>query len=82
MKIILWTFGFIIIIVIALAIADVASTPSPQRTQCVLQRKYVLPDTCVSGCPAFPNCTATTRPYLIFFTQSATCLDAIICGGG
>jgi hypothetical protein len=75
--------GVAIVVLIVLAIVDVATAPTPQPSQCVFQRRVVLPDICVSGCSGpFQNCTATTRPYLFFFTQSATCLDGIICGGG
>lgn len=71
--------GVAIVIVIVLVLVDVTSAPTPQRSQCLLQRRIILPDVCISGCPEFANCTATTRPYLFFFTQAATCLDAIIC---
>jgi hypothetical protein len=82
MKIIFLVLGGLIIIILVAAGIDVAKTPTAPPGRCVLQRRLVLPDTCV-GCASFPAiCTATTRPYLFFLTQSATCVDAVICPGG
>jgi hypothetical protein len=82
MKIILFLLGGLLIIILVAAGVDVATTPAAPTGRCVLQRRFVLPDVCV-GCASFPAiCTATTRPYLVFWTQSATCVDAVICPGG
>jgi hypothetical protein len=82
MKIIIGLLGVIIILVLVAVAVDVATTPTAPSGRCVLQRRFVLPDTCV-GCASFPAiCTATTRPYLVFWTQSATCVDAVICPTG
>jgi hypothetical protein len=74
-------FGLaVILIVVALIVVDVARTPTATAGQCLLSRRIVLPDICVNSCtPAF-DCTATTRPYAVFFTQAASCLDGVICG--
>jgi hypothetical protein len=76
-------FLTLVIILVAVAVAvDVATTPTAPSGRCVLTRRYVLPDICV-GCASLPAiCTATTRPYLMFWTQSATCVDAVICPTG
>ena len=75
--------GVVVVALVVLALVDVATTPVPTPSMCVLQRRFALPDVCVSGCPGvFQNCTSTTRPYFFFWTQAATCLDGIICGGG
>ena len=69
-----------VLVLAALIVADVMTAPAPTRGQCLLDRRVVLPDVCLNSCtPAF-DCTATTRPYLWFFTQAASCLDGVICG--
>ena len=69
----------LLIVVAVLVVVDVASTPTATQGQCVLVRRIVLPDICNNNCSPPFDCTLTTRPYLVFFTQSATCLDAVIC---
>ena len=82
MKILISLIGVIIVVVLVAAAVDVATTPAAPSGRCVLQRRLVLPDICV-GCASFPAiCTATTRPYFVFWTQSATCVDAVICPTG
>jgi len=79
-------FPFIAVVIIAVIVGlviikDVASTPAPTKDQCILQHNIILPDKCITGCPGGELvCTKTTRPYAIFFTQTATCVDVIICG--
>jgi hypothetical protein len=79
-------FPFIAVVIIVVfvglvIIKDVASTPAPTKGQCILQHNILLPDRCVTGCPGGELvCTVTTRPYAIFFTQAASCADAILCG--
>jgi hypothetical protein len=77
-------FGFITIVVIVLiavlVAVDVATAPAPTRGQCLLDRRIVLPDVCLNSCNPPFDCTSTTRPYGWFFTQAATCMDAVICG--
>jgi len=70
----------LVVIVVAVVVAvDVASTPKATRGQCLLVLRIVLPDICNNNCSPPFDCTLTTRPYLVFFTQSATCMDAVIC---
>jgi hypothetical protein len=33
----------------------------------------------VNSCKTPFDCTSTTRPYAVFFTQAASCMDAVIC---
>ena len=77
-------FGFIaiavIVLIITLVVVDVATAPAPTRGQCLLDRRVVLPDVCLNSCNPPFDCTRTTRPYGFFFTQAATCMDAVICG--
>ena len=71
----------LIAVLVGLIIRDVVSTPPATSSQCILQRNTILPDRCVTGCAGGERlCTVTTRPYAIFFTQAATCANAIICG--
>ena len=58
---------------------DVASTPTPAKGQCLLARRTILPDICVNSCTQAFDCTKSTRPYGLFFTQAASCDDAVIC---
>ena len=58
---------------------DLASTPTPAKGQCVLARRTLLPDICVNSCAQAFDCTKSTRPYGLFFTQAASCDDAVIC---
>ena len=60
-------------------IYDVVSTPAPQKGQCLLAKRMLLPDICVNTCSTPFDCTVSTRPYIFFFTQAATCADAVIC---
>jgi hypothetical protein len=69
-----------VIVVLVLIAVDVARTPAATTGQCLLARRTVLPDICVNSCSTPFDCTLTRRPYLIFFTQAATCMDAVICG--
>ena len=78
-------FGGIIAAALLIAILvaiDVTSTPTkPPPQRCVLQHYIILPDRCLSSCPSGVDCpSVTTRPYGIFWTQAASCPDAIICG--
>ena len=70
----------VILIVVGLIVVDVVRTPTATKGQCLLARRIVLPDICVNSCNPPFDCTLTTRPYAIFFTQAASCLDAVICG--
>jgi hypothetical protein len=70
----------VLLIVVAVLVAvDVASTPTATRGQCLLARRVLLPDICNNNCSPPFDCTLTMRPYLVFFSQSATCMDAVIC---
>lgn len=71
--------GVGIFILLGLIVRDVTATPPATKGQCLLTRRVVLPDICVNSCKTPFNCTTTTRPYAVFFTQSATCADAVIC---
>ena len=73
----------VVLVILAVLVAvDVASTPTATRGQCLLVRRILLPDICNNNCSPPFDCTLTTRAYLVFFTQSATCLDAVICPSG
>ena len=83
MKLLLWGIGVVTVIVgVVLVVVDVASTPTPPTGSCVLVTRIILPDICVASCTPTEqiDCTATTRPYLIFFTQAATCITTPILG--
>jgi hypothetical protein len=75
--------GLVVIVTVVLAVlalVDVARAPSPSPGTCVFQDRLVLPDICVSGCPGCATCpTATTRPYLFFWTEAAGCPGFCIC---
>ncbi len=60
---------------------DTTSTPAPPAGQCVLAKRTFLPDACIATCTRgqASDCTATTRPYAIFFQQAATCDLGVIC---
>jgi hypothetical protein len=74
-------FGLIVIlVVVALVVVDIATAPTTTKGQCVLDRRVILPDVCLNSCNPPFDCTRTTRPYAVFFTQAASCLDAVICG--
>jgi hypothetical protein len=80
MKAILSTLGTLAIIVIVVIVTvDVASTPTATKGQCLLTKRIILPDICANSCNPPFDCTTSTRPYLIFFTQSATCAAAVLC---
>jgi hypothetical protein len=69
--------GIAVIVIVVLIVVDVTSTPAPTTPgpvgTCTLVHRIVLPDTCVCSVKG-GSCTAvTTRPYLIFFTQAASC---------
>jgi hypothetical protein len=70
------------LLIAILVTIDVTSSPTkPPPNRCVLQRYIILPDRCLSSCPSGVDCPpVTTRPYGIFWTQAASCPDAIICG--
>ena len=71
--------GIVLIVVAVLVAVDVANTPKATTGQCLLARRTLLPDICVNSCSVPFDCTRTTRPYAIFFTQAASCMDAVIC---
>ena len=79
MKIVGLVVGFAILVLLALVVVDVVTAPVATSGQCLLDRRIILPDACVNSCREPFNCTLTTRPYLVFFTQAASCLDAVIC---
>jgi hypothetical protein len=69
-----------LLVLIAIIVVDAVSGPTPGRGLCIFQDRILLPDRCVSGCRECPECpTAATRPYLIFWTEAASCPDACIC---
>jgi hypothetical protein len=72
----------IAIVVAGLVAKDLMSTPPAMRGQCVLVRRTILPDFCNNNCSPPFDCTVATRPYAVFFTQSATCADGVICPTG
>jgi hypothetical protein len=66
--------GILILVVAVLIVVDVASTPAPTGVDtCSLVHRYVLPDTCVCLTAGRTCSWFTTRPYLFFFTQAASC---------
>jgi hypothetical protein len=68
-----------ILVVIILVSIDIASTPSAGKGACILARRTILPDICVNSCTPPFDCTTSTRPYGLFFTQAASCAAAVIC---
>ena len=66
--------GIVIVAVAILIAVDASRTapPNPQET-CTLVRHIVLPDNCVCSVAGRTCSPFTTRPYLIFFKQAATC---------
>jgi hypothetical protein len=80
MKILGLIVGTVIFIIIALVVVDVATAPTVTKGQCLLDRRIILPDVCLNTCNPPFDCTLTTRPYGLFWTQAATCMDAVICG--
>lgn len=73
------SIALMVFLLITLVVVDVATTPTATRGQCLLSRRTVLPDICVNSCPSAFDCTLTTRPYAVFFTQAASCMDGVIC---
>ena len=73
------SLGILLFVVIALVVVDVATTPTASKGQCLLTTRFLLPDICANSCSPPFDCTRTTRPYAVFFTQAASCLDAVIC---
>jgi len=78
----MWTaigslIGIGILVIVALVIVDVAKTPAPTGPPgggtCTLVRRIVLPDTCVCSAAGGTCGWLTRRPYLLFFTQAASC---------
>jgi hypothetical protein len=67
------------LVVATVVVVDVATTPPARTGQCLLVRRVVLPDICANNCSPPFDCTLTTRPYGFFFTQAASCMDAVIC---
>ena len=66
--------GILVMVVLVVVIIDVATNPPPApQNRCSLDTNILLPDTCVCS-KAGGRCTwLSTRPYLIFFTQAASC---------
>jgi hypothetical protein len=80
MRLIALLLGILAIVAVgATIVVDVISTPTPITGQCLLARRILLPDICVNNCSSGFDCTRATRPYLVFFTQAASCMDAVIC---
>ena len=69
----------VLLILAALIVVDVTTTPPTRTGQYLLVRRTVLPDFCANNCSPPFDCTRTTRPYGFFFTQAASCMDAVIC---
>jgi hypothetical protein len=58
----------------SLAIFDLTSSPPLlPPDSCTLVRRLLLPDTCVCSTSGGTCIWASTRPYLIFFTQAVSC---------
>jgi len=80
MRIVGMVLGFgLILVLLTLIVVDVVTAPVATSGQCLLDRRIVLPDVCINSCKEPFDCTLTTRPYAVFFTQAASCLDAVIC---
>lgn len=67
------------LVIVGLAGYDLASTPVTTEGQCLLAKRIILPDVCVNSCSRGSDCTATFRPYAIFFKQAATCSLGVVC---
>ena len=74
-----WVVGILSIIgfvLLLIAIIDIVSRPTPAAGACALDRQILLPDSCAGNCEPGSFCLAlTTRPYGIFLTQAASCVD-------
>ena len=69
-----------LVVLEGVVVVEIATAPTTTKGQCVLDRRVILPDVCLNSCNPPFDCTRTTRPYAVFFTQAASCLDAVICG--
>ncbi len=69
------TVGVVLLIVAVIIIIDLVTEPT--GTNCIMDANIILPDRCfVPGCEGDDFCPpATTRPYMIFWTEAATCPD-------
>jgi hypothetical protein len=71
--------GIIVLAIVVITVVDATSTPTASTGQCILVRRTVLPDICANSCSPPFDCTLTRRPYGVFFTQAASCMDGVIC---
>ena len=71
--------GIAVLVLVVVAIVDVATAPTATTGQCLLVRRMVLADYCANSCSPPFDCTLTTRPYMVFFRQAASCMDGVIC---
>ena len=68
--------GFLVVVVVVLY-----DTIKGGPAACGVNSRILLPDTCEGGCPVITSglsmrcVTLTTRPYLIFGTQAASCVS-------
>lgn len=64
-----------IIVAVVIVLADAVTEPTGEN--CLLDDNILLPDRCfVAGCEGDDFCPpATTRPYLIFWEEAASCPD-------
>ncbi len=79
MKIVIGLLGITIVIIGGLVFVDVGATPTAPPGKCPLVKRTILPDICTNSCKVAFDCTTSTRPYGLFFSQAATCDDAVIC---
>ena len=80
MKLIIGALSGIVVLVIAVIIVvDATTAPTASTGQCILVRRTVLPDYCANSCSPPFDCTRTRRPYGVFFSQAASCMDGVIC---
>ena len=71
--------GLLVAVLLVLVAVDIVSTPAPDPSVCVLDNDLVLPDSCTGSCDRLLGCPpASTRPYLIFFEEAASCPDACV----
>ena len=67
------TIGVLILVIAVIIIIDLVAEPT--GSNCMLDTNIILPDRCfVPGCEGDDFCPpATTRPYMLFWTEAASC---------
>ncbi|MEM7411959.1 MAG: hypothetical protein AAF430_17145 [Myxococcota bacterium] len=68
--------GIALVLLVIVIVVDIVVRPTPVAGTCALDRQLLLPDACAGNCEPGDDCLAlTTRPYLGFLVQAASCVD-------